>query len=246
MNLFKKTANVYWTSIYFPATSSEPDSALRDLLAVQERLSNEDPIGSAFIKCPAIKNHLRNTFRVKSPTKIDIKWDGDKLFNTFTHDQKFFDEYIKIRDNRGALVTYRFYYLFFTEEPSMLVEQRQAQYSFNDFSKNVSLIEGHFDIGKWFRPFDIAFFLKEANRVVTLNRNDTMYYLKFHTEKNIKFIKFNLTSEITKIYDNLTEGIKLINKEKKGIRNLNLLYDMFQHSRYKKHLLKLIKQNTLN
>lgn len=251
MNLTDHSIVVYWAILDNTFGSTDPDLAYIDLSNRVKAMDNFKPNLTTEIKsCPAVVHHLKNIFRVKSPLKYDICWDGKDSFTSTLRDQEFFNKNVLIRDGNTGFLSFGFCSLvFFTEEDSLILEQRQAFLSFNEFSKNVSVVEGSFDIGKWFRALEFAFFIKEPNKILAIERGDTLYYLKLHTEKKIKFQKFFLTPELINILKEIQNGrihVREDSKLKFMFTKLEKYYQVFQQSRYKTRIINLIKQNLLD
>lgn len=251
MSLLNNDIIVYWASMNKTFESMDPDPALIDLSDKAKLMDNTKPFLTTDIKtCPAVVHHLKNTFRIKSPIKYDIAWDGRDRFTSTLKDQEFFNKNVMIRDGKTGFLSFGFSgVVFFTEEESLIAEQRQAFLSSDKFCKGISVVEGSFDIGKWFRGLEFAFFINESNKILPIERGDTLYYLKLHTERKIKFRKFLLTPEIKAVLDEIRDGrvhIREDSKLKYTFSKLEKYYQVFQQSRYKKHILKLIKQNILD
>lgn len=240
--MFSKPLTVYWCNPYFNITAFEPDTALIDFSERIKMMGDENFHLSSSIKyCPVATSHLLHTFRVKSPTKYNIMWDG-KDFHSQIGTQNLFDRSVIVRNQNAGLLTFQFGgMLMFTEEASLMVEQRQASYSISDFTINTSVLEGAFDIGGWFRSFDCVFFINHQNKYINIEAGDSLYYLKFFTDRKIKFVKFNPAQEIMNIMSNLSESRNPAVRKK----SLDYYYNLLLRSHYKKHIIKLIKQNIL-
>lgn len=249
--MLQNNINVYWASKTHSLTACEPDTAIKDLSARISLMTNGDPNGSIDVKrCPAVIGDLRNTYRVRSPLKYNLKWDGIGYITSSLKSQQFYDENVRIRDIAAGLLTLDFgLHMFFTDAPSLIIEQRHARYSLTSFSKNTSMVEGSFDIGKWIRPLDCAFFINNPNVLLEINHGDPLYYIKFYTDKKIIFHKFMITAEIDSFIKDLHQSRRTshdIKFEQPSSNGLEKYYYMFQQSMYKKHIIKLIKQNILD
>jgi len=248
---------VYWTSVNYPFQCFEPDPAFHDFNKMLLSPTCEDQsFSSTSVKyCPAVTDHLKNVFRIRSPIPYSISWDGKNNFNTNHGSQELFDNLVLVRNSKAGLLSLSLCrYVFFTEEPELILEQRHANYSQTAFNKNISVIEGSFDVGKWFRSLDFAFLINKPDCFLELNSGDALYYVKFHTYKKIKFVKFLFNAEIREIFNSISNIKSYINpcplKDDTSLSfvysKLERYYQVFQRSMYKKHILKLIKQNILD
>lgn len=253
--MFKKTIDVFWTGIgpkqhSLGPVTFEPDSALKDLAERVQMMDNYNPhLSTDLKKCPAVTNYLKNTFRIRSPFDYNIRWGGsqsDPAFASTMRDQKFFEDCVCVRDGATGFLSFRFAQMcFVTEEPSLVIEQKHAGYSVSDFTKNVSVLEGAFDIGKWIRTLDLTFFINHPNYLVDIKRGDTLYYIKFHTQHKVNLRKFHLTPEFEDIVDQIVLTQRSSNHKNIGINKMEKYYNFLKQSKYKKYILKLVKQNVL-
>ncbi len=242
----KEEIIVYWapgfTQSRFHLNYKEPEPVIKELKQLGHNLVNLGDNANNFLKCPAVLNSSKNTFAIASPAKVSIKWDGSSI-STPNHNQEFFDEWLLPRDPSTGFFSFNLCkYIFFTEEPSLNIKQKNAVYTNNDFTKKLGIIEGSFDIGQWCRFIDIGIFFKEHN-TVDININDVLYYLEFFTDKKIIFKKFYLTPGLTNMVHNC---ISVKDTRKFPIFTyFEELYLLFNQSKIKSRILKDIKDNLL-
>ncbi|CAB5221946.1 hypothetical protein UFOVP242_160 [uncultured Caudovirales phage] len=242
---------VYWSSTFFGYESIEPDYAIKDLHDRINKISDLDTQSTDdVLKCPVASLYLKNTFRVKSPVDYSIYWDPEKATISSNHyDQTFFNKFVNVRDPKSGILSMHFgSYVFFTEEDSLKVEFKAANYADNQLAKNTSIFQGEIDIGRYFRFSDYACFINRPNELLNVKRGDSLYYVRFLTDKKIKLKKFNFTPEI----NYLTEPVlSTKHRTKSRIQNVNVwnklenYYEVFKTSKVKKHLIKEIKKNIL-
>jgi hypothetical protein len=250
--MFKKNIDVYWASLADVSLDTlDPDSSFLDVI---DRIKQMDPANKCpgdsinIARCPSVQEHLKNCFRIRSPLSFNIKWDSRHTpsFVSTMYDQTFFDKNVYLRDVNSGFVSFAFgQMLFVTEEPSLLLEQRHASHSVSNFCKNVSVVEGVFDVGKWFRAVDLAFFINNSNSLIDINRGDTLYYVKFHTKHKINLHKFHLDKEIDSILTNFLNKRHQLHGNNDDQNKLEKYYQYFKQSKYKKFMLKKIKQNVI-
>jgi hypothetical protein len=241
----KEEIIVYWSPglhSNFYLNYKEPEPAIKELRQLGHNLIHSDNDMHNFLKCPAVLNSSKNTFAISSPAEIKIKWDGSTI-STPDHDQEFFDNWLLARDTSSGFFSFNLCkFLFFTEEPSLNIKQKNAIYSNNEFTKKIGIIEGSFDIGQWCRFMDIGMFFKEPG-TVNININDVLYYLEIFTDKKIIFKKFYLTPELKNL---LLTNISVKHKKKSPIATyFKELYLLFNQSKIKKRIIKEIKDNLL-
>ena len=109
----------------------------------------------------------------------------------------------------------------------------------NFISNNTICIPGKFDIGKWFRSIDIAFYLKDGHNNFKIKENEPLNYIKFDTDKKIIFKQFMMDTNVEKY---LIPVLKSKSNRKSKPRSLYEYYNMFKN---KKKIIKEIKNNLI-
>lgn len=247
----KKEIVVYWANKDFNYEIPAPDYAIKDLHERVARLEEHDAFNTAgILRCPIVNTYLKNTFRIKSPVDYSIILDTtqSKVFSRH-YDQKFFDDYVFIRDAKSGVVSFSFASsVFFTEEESLIMELKHANYATNALVNNTSFMGGEIDIGRYCRMTDYAFFINRYNEFLSVNRGDPIHYVRFLTDKRVVLKKFNFTDEIKTLISpviNVNTRIKHLT----GIpvwKKMEQYYSFFKSSQIKKLLIKKIKENLLD
>jgi hypothetical protein len=106
----------------------------------------------------------------------------------------------------------------------------------NNITQRCVIPSGQFDIGKWFRNTELAFFLKRDYNEFKVDKNEIMYYVRFHTNEKIKFQQFRFTNLLGS-YNN--DGFKLT------INPIGVLENFYKVFRTKKLILKEIQNNLI-
>lgn len=196
------------------------------------------------IYCPSIKKYMNNIFLLKSlfdySFKLSKNENIDEVFSD-KYDQKFFDKHVFVRSREDRIFSFMQQFIFFTEEKSLLMSGGISPFlEDNNITKRCMVIPGTFDIGKWFRPLEFAFYLKQNYDEFIIEEEEVFQYIKFNTKEKIVFKQFKVTSEINEI---LVDTDTAKNSRKKKLRDLKEYYDMMKN---KKHLINLIKKNVLD
>ena len=238
---------IYWASI--PVTTPgiflnymSPEPVIKELKKLGSKFIII-PEKNNFLKCPSIINNIKNTFSFSSPIDLKIEW-VNKRISTPERNQEFFDSFINARNpDEGFLSSSLFHTVFFTEEPSLIAKQKTAIYSKNDFTRKTGIFEGHFDIGQWFRPLDLAFFFKEEG-IVDIKVEDVIFYIEFITDKKIVFKRFIYNDKLVNFHSFCAD---LKNYRSFSIRNyLETCYMLFNRSNVKKQIIKEIQNNIID
>lgn len=196
------------------------------------------------VMCPATKDYMKNTFSINSLFSYDFKIgslsNNNEIF-TNTYDQKFFDNHVLVRSKEDKLFSFLQRFCFFTEEKSLLMSAGILPFlEDNNITKRCTIIPGTFDIGKWFRQVEFAFYLKKDYDEFIIEENEIFQYIKFHTEEKIIFKQFKITSEIKNfLFD--SENARMSRKLK-----LRPLEDYYLMVKNKKYIINEIKNNLVD
>lgn len=205
-----------------------------------KNLSNQK---NDLIYCPATKDYMNNIFSLKSLFDYDFNLPENKKINEVysnKYDQNFFDNHVFVRSREDKLFSFMQRFIFFTEEKSLLMSAGMLPFlEDNNITKRCIVIPGTFDIGRWFRPLDFAFYLKESYDEFKIEEEEIFQYIKFHTTEKIIFKQFRVTEEIKKI---ILDGDSAKNFRKKKLRDLKEYYLMMKNKNY---LVNLIRNSLL-
>lgn len=243
---------VYWNNRLFNYEAIEPDYAIKDLHNRVMKIGDPDIHNTkSVLRCPVASLYMKNTFSVKSPIDYSVRWDKENSLVTTEHgDQDLFDQVIFVRDYKTGVISFNFgSNFFFTEEDSLIAEYKSASYASNSLVNNSSFIQGEVDIGRYFRSTDYCCFLNRPEESLEVKRGDSLHYVRFLTDKKIKFKKFNMTSDIKSIIQPITQAVPRTSNRLHNISvwgKMEQYYDLFKTSQIKKQLIKHIKANILD
>ncbi len=219
------------------------------------RAKTPEPVYKDFVKntqnqknnivmCPATKDYMKNIFSINSlfsyNFKISSLLNNNEVF-TNTYNQKFFDDHVIVRSKEDKLFSFLQRFCFFTEEKSLLMSAGIFPFlEDNNITKRCTIIPGTFNIGKWFRQIEFAFYLKKDYDEFIIEEDEILQYIKFHTEEKIIFKQFKITSEI--------KNFLLDSENAKMFRELKLkpLKDYYSMVKHKKYIINEIKNNLLD
>jgi hypothetical protein len=107
----------------------------------------------------------------------------------------------------------------------------------NNVSERCLVIPGQYDIGKWFRSTDMAFHLKKNYDQFKIEKDEVMFYVRFHTKEKINFKQFRFTETLS---DYVKDGFKL-----NFFRSMKFLPAYYAAFKNKKLILKEINENLI-
>ena len=230
------TITVYWACIEDDWMLGEEPDPVASKFYKNYNFDKNEP--RSFINyCPSFNGNLKNLYNLRSLYTYDFKINSDGLLTTDKFDQRFFDEHVVIRSLKNKFFSFKNRYIFFTEEPSLKVTL--YEYPFledNNITERCIIPAGVFDIGKWFRNTEFAFFLKKDFNEFKIEKDEVYAYVRFHTEEKIKFVQFRYTQRLGEFNN---DGFNL---SRSFLKNLENYYKAFKN---KKLILKEIKENIL-
>jgi len=244
---------VYWSSSAFnPEIESwnflyrEPTLLLHDLVKIKSIDGREGNIFS----CPASNDYFKNLYVIKSNINDEFEFpDGflqhydniplneETVLNNIGNKvilQKFRDSSYKGYHN----IVYNLEWTFFCEEP--LVARFTAP-TYPPFSpmEGAILASGQYDIGQWFRSFNLDYHIPVGTKKFSLKVDDPLFYLQFFTDKKVVFKRFKFNQTIHRM------GLEFIQSTRRYEKFIPLYkrYEMAKKSQALKMVLAEIKNN---
>lgn len=231
------TINVYWASAekeWMLATAPESVASTfykKDLIDLNNR-------NSQINFCPAFNDQLKNLFAIRSLYNYEFYLDGENITSN-DYNQEFYDDHVLIRSYEKRFFSFRNSFIFFTDCPSLKVSFYEFPYfEDNNITQRCIPVAGQFDIGKWFRGTEFAFYLKQNFDSFKIEKDEIYSYLRFHTDKKINFTQFYYSDKLRQFNQERFEAISKISR----LKYLENYYKMLRH---KKLILKEIKDNTI-
>jgi hypothetical protein len=233
--------NVYWACLDDSWLRSETPESVSSLYFKSERYDAKNK--NLNVKyCPAFKDNLKNLFAIRSIHDYSFSIINNEVVSEM-EDQEFFDKHVFIRSIDKKSFSFMTNYLFFTDEKSL--EMTAYEYPFfeeNNITDACIPIPGKFDIGKWLRPIEFPFYLKNNVNNFKVEHKEIMFYLRFHTNEKINFKQFRST-ELIKSF--LQENISSRDGLAKGLSRSNTMEPFYKIMKTKRLILKEIKENLI-
>jgi hypothetical protein len=109
----------------------------------------------------------------------------------------------------------------------------------NNITQNCITIPGKFDIGKWFRMMDFAFFLRDGHDKFIIKSDEIYQYVHFDTNEKIVFKQFRMDETLHSYAKDI-----LRSKDFKA-KKVTALKDHYSLMKHKKSIIKQIKDNLI-
>jgi len=212
----EETITVYWSPGQF--TDSEPQSwhqfysqpTLVSDYVLERR--KKDLTTRTIFGCPAYVVALHNVYEVRSVHNESIIFP-EELFTT-TPDT--YPQSLPLASKLGFItsrpssiedhvdIEYNMSWLFFCDEP---LEARFTAPYFPPSSpiKGALLAIGSFNIGLWFRQFNLDYLVPFGSNKFELKVDDPLFYVQFLTDKKIIFKRFIHTDNLQKFSDEFAQ-----------------------------------------
>jgi hypothetical protein len=248
------TITVYWAPGQF--TSSERFSWNQFYSAptpvYSSILSERNPEASsrAIFGCPAYSESMKNLFEIRSVHEEHVAIP--EIF--FTNPPSTFptrlplDSYLSFELPRASSLknyidlAYNMSWLFFSEEP-LLAKFTAPYFPPKTPAKGAALAMGEFDIGLWFRNFNLDYMVPTGSTEFNIDINDPLFYVQFFTEKQIVFKRFIHTDVTQKLVEEFAQSSNRRGK-KMGISFSNR-YDLSRKTMLPNLVLNEIKKNVV-
>lgn len=233
------TITVYWACCEDQWMMAEEPSSVAKAFYSKNIISEEYP-SSQINYCPSFNKNLHNLFAIKSlydyEFTISHTIEGSFDVKSSYLNQEFYNKHVKVRDPVHKFFSFRNSYIFFADCDSLNVTF--YEYPFledNNITERCMIVAGQFNIAKWFRNTEFAFYLKQDFDTFKIERGEVYSYVRFHTDEKIKFKQFRYT-KLLKEYNE--EGFALNG----FMRTLSNYYNFFKNKRF---ILQEIKKNLI-
>lgn len=203
----KKSIEVFWAPAPFTKNEQQWNFFYGEPRPIYQDLAVENK-GSAMIQCPAIRNTSRNIF------SLDAQIEDRHIFPDGFLEQVENSDQINLPGGTGGKIalqkprnsniknhvnlTYNLSWIFVSAEP-LLMRASAPFFPSVSPTPNAKMAFGEFDIGKWFRPFQLDYHIPLENKSFEIEAGQPLAFLEFMTDKKIQFQRFNLTKNIHEI-----------------------------------------------
>lgn len=230
------TITVYW-ACYEPEwmRAKEPEPVYQNFSRDKKNLDTQISL------CPSVKDYMSNTFLMKSiyDYEFEVREGMDGAW-TNTYNQEFYDNHVMVRSRENKLFSFLQKTIFFTEEDSLMMSGGIFPYlEDNNITQNCITIPGKFDIGKWFRMMDFAFFLRDGHDKFIIKSDEVYQYVHFDTNEKIVFKQFRMNETLHSYAKDI-----LRSKDFKA-KKVTALKDHYSLMKHKKSIIKEIKNNII-
>jgi len=210
---------VYWAPCFnkdAPSIVSSVNLLFKEPINLIKHL-HESRNKNSYSKCPAFLDFCKNVYIIQAPFDITFSVNAHEKYLTTNLPEFIYREFVNNRGNESDptdpyILSMPPRYVFYSKE-SVKMEMLPAFLNNSRSIDNINLIPGTYDIGKWIRPIDFSFELKDHTEVVKIKENDPLFYIKFTTtnDEKIELERVALDQELYSAI-NTCSSLKLTNK----------------------------------
>lgn len=197
---------------------------------------------SGVLSCPAFRDSFKNTFCFQSPKDMVIRRDNNNLSWDFPEGVTTKDHFLlpsAIHQRTDKTFTIRHMNILFWCDEELEIEQVHPSFVYSDLAAKAELIQGKFDINKWFRPLDTAYQMRDSFDNITIKRGESLFFVKFKTERDVVFKNFYYSKDVEKLVD-MCMGAK--NVSPNFFKKIQNYYDLFVGKNMSKRVSKAVKE----
>jgi hypothetical protein len=236
-------ATVYWSPWYPTELYSslhllydEPVSLLQDIKHKQSKGNRTEN----WYQCHAFLNSIKNTYVLKFPSSVTFGLHKDfGIINVVQNDPN-----IQFVSNKQPSVNGAFTFailnnwLFWSDEPLEISSMPAYLHKpvFDGY-----YVPGSFNINSWFRPLEAAIQLNEGVEIVSIQKDDPLAYVKFHTNEPVTLKRFYMTKEL----EEMSQAC-IGYKRHDSSRGLSFLYSRFHKNGMNKIISREIHKNLMD
>ena len=229
---------------WFMAALGSNDPSGRYLLGHTpiETLGKNIPVNiksSEYYKCPAFTDEIRKILVVKAGYDFDFELD-QKTGAWHGSNPEWISKYVHLNNlEHHGLIQFTTDVVMFSPKSVKITVMHPFMHH-NDLTNVGSGIQGTYDIGKWFRPLQAAYYMKpnQPKLKFSVRQGDPLFYVKVDTDEPIKIHQFHETQAMREI---LLSCLQLKQTRHK-IFTLQEAYARFKMHNFRKKIMKEIKE----
>jgi hypothetical protein len=245
----KKTINVYWApaySIIDKNTNMMQDWSMlypdpKNLFKHLSKSKAKDAGNSSFFSCPASQSIFKKTYAFQNVMNCEYFYDfsgTNKKIDSISQESMYLQEVRNPNISDGPLFQTNLNYIFFADKP-LDATFTAPFFSNSEYMKSGSPIPGEFDIGQWFRPYNIELQMWNTSGKLKFNAGEDLFYVKFNTDENIKLHRFYMSERLESYMLHCVHSRNIFGP----FNPLKDRYLSFKNSRLKDAILKEINNN---
>ena len=234
--------DIYWSVVECRSIPHINYEEPRPVLAeIAKTIPEFDNPRSKITNCPSFRESCKNTFSLHIPIDYQLTYANNDI-ETNMWDEGFFRDVVNVREPQYPNWTSMQFKYIFASEQDLEMEMLPCFMTSNGFTDNADIIPGKMNIGKWFRPLECAFVVKNGDRTVEFNRGDAFSFVRFNTDEKIKFRRFFFNNEL----NHITSSNVSAREYKLKLSPLSYFYNLYERSHMHSKIMREIKSNLMD
>jgi hypothetical protein len=188
-----------WNALY-----SDPTPLFQELLSIRDREVKWD--ANIFL-CPAFNKTMKNTFIVKSTIDDEFNLPTTQLNMIESGQEEYIvdldiNSKVQLRRERKSVfsdffdLAYNMGWILFCEEPLSVTFTAPHMPHYTPMEGAI-LVPGEMDIGKWFRPYLLDYFVPKTTTKFQVKAGQPLMYININTDRNIVLKRFTMNDTLT-------------------------------------------------
>jgi hypothetical protein len=243
----KKPINVYWCADYSDADLDwsflypKPITLFSEL--IKERNDPKDTL--SYFLCPAVTAKFKKILVFNSPMDSSFNFkqnENNKDFSVEPTSEPFLNAEIRRKPTIKDKPTFEFslHYKFFADE-SLDVFFSPPYFHEPKYMKTATPMPGEFNIGKWFRPYNLELQTWTNNGSVSITSGEPLFYAEFKTDRPINFYRVSESALLKKYQVSNVRSTTFFER----FQTLEEKYEKFKQVGYREKILTEIKKNLI-
>ena len=151
--------NVYWACLEDEWMAATPPELVSKTYFKKNLVDNSNPL-SYIHKCPGFSKNLKNLYTMTSLYDYEFVASNETIVSK-NYNQKFLEEHVVVRSFEKKFFSFKTRFIYFTDSSNLDVTFYEYPYlDDNIITSRCIPVAGQFNIGKWFRSTEFAFYLK--------------------------------------------------------------------------------------
>lgn len=244
------TITIYWAPAQFSTFDQSWDYLYAQPESVFTQMIRNSPANGTMTTCPAIKGSFKNTFVFRSNIDDEFEIPEGVLEQLSTQDEnidvpvnsKLSLFNIRKTSYEGyANLCYNMSWALFAEEP---VEAKftAPYYPASSPIEGALMSGGQFDIGSWFRPFNLDWHVPFKAKSFSLKEGQPIFFLEILTDKKVEFKRYAMSPRLFSLAKEMANSSRSYGK----FKTLAQRYEGAKRAQISEIVLSEIKRNLID
>jgi hypothetical protein len=231
-------AEIDWSFLY-----QKPKTLYRELLEYKDKNAGKE----SMFACPAINKKYKNILVFKNSMNCSYDFDMTKENNQSPYIVNTTDNFINAKQVRnqaltvGPSIDFSLNYFLFADEP-LMASFTAPFFHKAEYMNYGAIIPGEFDIGQWFRTFNMEIQMWNNKGEFHLKEDEPLFYVELKTERPIILKSFVMNEYLENIAKTSTATRLLFGAGE----SLNKRYQRFKNVGLRDKILTEIKKNIID